>query len=287
MQRAISAPAGQPVPLWFRFATSLPYVRYRLTGWLQGRSVLDRLVSVPFHDRHVVVPLVESARGWRHNLGSYQIRRVARFAAMCDGAMGKFDFIDCGGHFGLISVQFAAHSYGVRQLTLIEPNRAVFPLAEANVRGVRAEHVRCINAALSDFEGRGRLVAPEYSAATDALFLVPDPAGDVDVITLSSVLRDCRSPNLAIKVDIEGQEAKVLCAARDELRAFEKVVLIVELHKKVLDRIGVSGVRMMEEIDGIRPLRWVRAQNGAPVDPHRPIFEQVGRTQCDLIGVSK
>ncbi|MGH7121712.1 MAG: FkbM family methyltransferase [Acetobacteraceae bacterium] len=201
--------------------------------------------------------------------------------------MGAFDFIDCGAHLGLFSAQFVAHSYGVRQLTLIEPNRELFPLMESNIRGARAEQVRCVNAALSDFEGRGRLVMPEYGTDADALFLVPDPAGDVDVITLSSVLRSRTHSNAAIKVDAEGQEGPILRGAKDAIRALAKVALIVEVHKKVLDRIGVSDVSMMEEIDAIRPLRWVNAQDGAPVNPHRSIFGQLGAGAWDLIGVSE
>lgn len=276
-----------PAPAWFKLVIALPHARRPLLRQLRAMGALDRIASFKFYGTRVVAPLSDYEGGWRCEFSGYQIRRVARFAMMCDGFMGDFDLIDCGAYLGLVAAQFARCSAGVRKLTAIEPNSQLFPLMEFNLREARVAEVECINAALANFQGRGRLVAPDYNAGPDARFLVEDASGDVDVITLSSVLRGRTRPNVAIKIDVEGQEAPVLCAAEDDIRSLQKVVLFVEVHRQVLDRIGMSDIELMKQINGIRPFRWVRASDGAPIIPERSVLAEFGVTQCDAIGISE
>jgi hypothetical protein len=89
---------------------------------------------------------------------------------------------------------------------------------------------------------------------------------------------------VAIKLDVEGQELAVLEASADWLRARERVVLCVELHRDVLARVGQSDAGLLAAIDAIRPMRWVDADHpDRAIDLSRPVLG--GAVQCDVIGV--
>lgn len=236
----------------------------------------------------MTVPLSECIDGFHRNPDHYQIKRVSRLAELCNRFLGDFDFIDCGAHVGLFSAQFLAQTAHVQMLTAIEPNPDTFPLVELNLCVAHPQRIECINAALSDYPGRGHLVRPEYGAGSDSCYLVKDEAGGIDVITLASVLRRRISPRVAIKVDVEGQEVAVLSSAAADLRSLERVILFVEFHRKVLERIGMSDLQMINSFESIRPFSWINSADGTPIDSSQAIFAQVGNDdQCDLIAVSQ
>src|SRR5712691_10644161 len=133
---------NNPPPLWYRFAASLPYGRYRVLNYLRRHNKLDRVATFPFHDRTVVVPLNE----YPGDMSGYQHLRISTFAAVCDRCLAFFDFIDCGANLGLFSAQFTICSDRVQKLTAIEPNHELFPLLEFNLTNVRAAQLECLNA---------------------------------------------------------------------------------------------------------------------------------------------
>jgi FkbM family methyltransferase len=246
-------------------------------------NLLNRVASFPFYDRTVAIPLNELPG---RDLRQYQRDRISTFATLCNRHLDRFDFVDCGAHLGLFSAQFAELSNRVRKLIAIEPNPKLFPLLESNLSNIKAEQVECLNAALAGSEGRARLVEPEYNPGkTDAMYIIDDPTGDIAVITLSSVLSRLVHSGVAIKIDVEGLEIPVLRGAADAIRSFASVVLFVEVHKSTLDRIGMSDVDMLAQIETIRPFTWVNATDGAPIDPRRPILDQLNLKQCDLVGI--
>lgn len=271
-------------PVWYLAANALPVGRYRALRFLRAIGALDTVARFPFHERTVAVPL----NLWPDNdQGRYQYRRIANFASLCDQHLDYFDFVDCGANIGLFSAQFAHFSHKVQRLTAIEPNSELFTLLEQNLQGVRCAEIERINAAVSDFEGRGRLIEPEYGpGGLDAMYLEPDPAGNIEVITLSSVLDRRTRSNAAIKVDVEGSEVAVLCGAAASIRSLAAVAVFVEVHSDVLRRMGMSDVEMLGQIESIRPFTWVNASDGKPIDWRRPVLPQVNlERQCDLIGI--
>jgi FkbM family methyltransferase len=272
-------------PIWFLLANMLPsYARYRVMNYLEKACLLDdRIIKARFYDKTMKIPMKMMGR----NLNKYQYQRISTFADICNRHLNSFDFVDCGAHLGLFSAQFARCSDRIQKLTAIEPNPHLFCLLRSNLQNVRAVEVECVNAAIADFEGRGRLVEAAYDSGVDAMYLVNDPSGDIRVITLAEVLGRRTQSRVAIKVDVEGLEAPVLSGAADIIRSLARVVLFVEIHKTVLERVGMSDVEMLGQIEAIRPLSWVNSDDRAAVNSKYPILDQLKRDkQCDLIGIS-
>ena len=237
--------------------------------------MLDAFAPFRFHTGRVVVPLDEYDVWYYFDLNKYHLNRVRNFAAVADRVMPAFDFIDCGAHLGLFSAQFSRQSRNLRAILAFEPNTVLFPFLEGNIRAGGLGDVTTLQAALSDFHGQGRLCAPDYDpTSSQALFIEPDPAGDIAVMTLDDIAGRVGS-SVALKLDIEGTELEVLRGGRDFIRSLRHVVICLEFHRKVLARIGRTDVGILAEIAGIRRLRWVDAEDPSRViDPRRSVWEQ-------------
>jgi len=253
--------------------------------------VLDAFAPFRFHGGKVVVPLDEYDVWHYLDLDGYHLNRVRNFAAIADRMMPAFDFIDCGAHLGLFSGQFSKLSRNLRAIVAFEPNGALFPFLDGNIRAGGFGNVTALKAALADFRGKGRLCAPDYDpSSSQALFIEPDPAGDIEVMTLDDIAARLGSDRVgsavALKLDIEGTELEVLRGGKDFIRSLQQIVICLEFHRKVLARIGRTDVGILAEIAGFRKLRWVDAEDPTRViDPTRSVWEQTNTShQCDLIG---
>ena len=272
-------------PLPMLVARRLPFSwlgKHYLGRW----HMLDAFAPFRFHGGKVVVPLDEYDVWHYLDLDQYHLGRVRNFAAIADRLMPAFDFIDCGAHLGLFSAQFSRQSRNLRAILAFEPNGALFPFLESNIRAGGFGNVTALPAALADFRGKGRLSAPDYDpTSSQALFIEPDPAGAVEVMTLDDIAGRV-GPAVALKLDIEGTELEVLRGGRDFIRSLQRVVICLEFHRKVLARIGRTDIGMLAEIAAIRQLRWVDADDPTRViDPRRSVWEQTNTShQCDLIG---
>jgi FkbM family methyltransferase len=261
---------------------------YRVKVTMERFGMLRGAAHFPFHATTVVVPMDEPEAWANGDFAKYNLATVRNFAAACDGHLGSFDLIDCGAHLGLFGAQVATFSRGLRRIVAVEPNPALFGFLAGNLLAGRTRDVQAVNAAVAGFVGRGRLVSPDYDPESNqALYLRPDPQGDIEVIRLDS-LTDRVGPNLALKLDIEGAELEALQASGDFVRSRERLVICIEVHRSVLARVGLTDRTLLAGINDIRPMRWVDADHPERVvDPSRPVYEQVGvPLQCDLIGFS-
>jgi len=273
-------------PLPMLVARRLPF-SYLSKHYLSRWNMLDAFAPFRFHGGRIVVPLDEYDVWYYLDLNQYHLNRVRNFAAIADRMMPAFDFIDCGAHLGLFSAQFSRQSRNLRSIVAFEPNRTLFRFLESNIRAGGFDNVTVLPAALADFRGKGQLRAPDYDpTSSQALFIEPDPAGDIEVMTLDDIA-DRVGSAIALKLDIEGTELEVLRGGRDFIRSLQQIVICLEFHRKVLARIGRTDVGMLAEIETIRKLRWVNADDPTQViDPRRSVWEQTNTShQCDLIGL--
>lgn len=258
---------------------------YLAKGYLLRHHMLDAFAPFRFHDSKVVVPIDEYDVWHYLDLSRYHLNRVRNFAAIADRQMPAFDFIDCGAHLGLFSAQFSKQSRHVRSIVAVEPNDALFRFLEGNIRAGGVRQVTVLHAAIGDFRGKGRLTAPDYDQSSQALFVAPDPAGPLDMLTLEDIAPRVGGM-VALKLDIEGGELEVFRGGAEFIRSRAALVVCLEFHRKVLARIGRSDGEILAEIAGLRNLRWVDAEDPARViDPRRSVWEQTQTShQCDLIG---
>jgi len=279
-----SAPVLRRPPLSMLVGRRLPR-SYIAKGFLLRHHMLEAYAPFRFHDTKVVVPLDEYDVWHYLNLSRYHLNRVRNFAAIADRQMPAFNFIDCGAHLGLFSAQFCRQSRNVRSVVAFEPNDALFRFLENNIRAGGLSNITALHAAIADFHGKGRLIAPDYDQSSQALFVAPDPTGPLEVMTLEEIAPRV-SKMVALKLDIEGGELEVFRGGADFIRSCDALVVCLEFHRKVLARIGRSDAEILAEIARLRRLRWVDAEDpNRVIDPGRSVWEQTQTShQCDLIG---
>ncbi len=132
--------------------------------------------------------------------------------------------IDCGAHIGTSVLRFKQLAPDAR-IVAFEPDPAIVPLLEENIRTNGLRDVEIVRAALALERGEAA-----FHAAGDSGTLVSDPAGGaatcaVPTEPLSAYLRE---PVAFLKMNIEGAECAVLREAAEQLHNVRQMV--VEYH---------------------------------------------------------
>jgi len=174
--------------------------------------------------------------------------REYRFAAASPDPL----ILDCGAHIG-VGVLFFKRLYPNARIVAFEPNPAVFPILERNVRQNNLADVRLVNAAVAaeageiDFHAqRGSCRDRTWggSAARNRwLELEPKKSRTIRVpaVRLSTFLD---RPVDLLKLDVEGLEAEVLTEAEPALHRAREIVL--EFHGS-----GTNPGNSLERILGV------------------------------------
>lgn len=275
-------------PWWFRLARRLPVKRWTTFLWLQRRGLLDDLAPVPFADAHVFMPMHE-LQCWKYaDLAEADALSTDTLAALVRARFPRWTMIDGGANCGLFTMNMARKAPGLERVEAIEPNPAYAPVLRANLALLPGIAATLHQAALADYTGSGQLMAPPGDRDPHSRFLVPDPAGPIQVTRLDD-LAIPPGTNLVIKLDLEGGEHNALVGAQSLLRAAAGFILFVEFHHDVLARTGQSPRDLFALIDAIRPTRWVDAEDPEnEIDITRPVLEQTRNPRiCDVIGLPR
>ncbi len=272
-------------PVWFRIARMLPAKRWATYGWLERRGVLADAAPVRHHDGQVFMPMHEHACWHFADLGQVDALSTDNLAAIVRERFDAWTMVDCGANCGLFTLNLAHKAPGLERVIAVEPNLAYGCVLKRNMALLPGIAAFVHRGAVSDYSGRGRLVAPEYDPSPHAWFIRPDAEGDIDVMRIDDICPG--DGNFVIKLDIEGGEPAALRGARGLLGRARDFVLFVEFHADVLARTGQTSRDMFDMVGAIRPTRWFDAE--APeheIDLDRPVLEQTlnGRI-CDVIGV--
>ena len=144
--------------------------------------------------------------------------------------LGKVPLIiDCGAHAGFASVYFS-QLFPEALIVALEPNTENFQQAKRNTQG---RNVMLLNSAIGPQTGVGVLRDP--GQGNNAYRIELDDAGDVGVVSISTVLEQYPSPThfpTIVKIDIEGFEKDLFSANTEWLGEFP--LLIIELHDWML-----------------------------------------------------
>ena len=141
----------------------------------------------------------------------------------CDLALVDFEpeaIVDCGAHIGVFTL-LARRRFPSARLVAFEPNPENEPYLRENLRqnGVSAD---VVTAAVSTMDGRAAFRVQPGQSESGRLAAAPgDPvladAPEVAVIDLPAVVRRLGAGSLLVKMDIEGEEERVLPALMDVL----------------------------------------------------------------------
>jgi len=148
------------------------------------------------------------------------------------------------------------------------------------------------NVAVSDYSGKGRLIFPNGPEDADSAYIQKEDNGQVTVKTLNDIVEESeyKITDLALKLDVEGQEQAVINGAEDLIRNARNICLFIELHPAVLQRNSQTAEELLNSVGKIRPFKWYVADKPyLRIDPKKgDVFKQIGGPNvCDVIGYSQ
>jgi FkbM family methyltransferase len=238
-----------------------------LRGTSDFRVSPDHLIECPLYTDNV----------WDDvKVREYEIELVSTLAAEAARLPRPLTIVDCGASFGLMSTHLAI-ACKPEALVAFEPNTTMQAILSRNVKRLELP-AKAHNLAVSNFCGRGALMAPARDCSADAKFLSPAAEGNIRVTTLDAAVQT--TDGLLIKIDVEGGEMGVLQGAVRLIRQSKAVCIAFEAHPEVFARTGI------DPSDCIRQLRSVRAVTARiaesphiEIKPDIPFFDQVSPTR--------
>ena len=171
-------------------------------------------------------------------------------------------FIDCGAHFGLYSVLYAAAARNEVSGLAIDPNRSTLGFLKRNL-ALHKSPARVLECAVSDREGTAAFYAGGVGKAAYSGLANPgttELGSEVPVTTLDHV---CDEHGVAfanfVKLDIEGSEIAVIRASAN-IAAGKLPVLMMEFTEQNLQRFGWSTKDLYGEL--VSPVHRLQVQRG-------------------------
>jgi FkbM family methyltransferase len=284
-------------PFIFRVARTL----YTLLSGYRGEfflysllgkfNKLDQAGRFEYFDGVVYIPLKVPETLYINDFSLFQGLREVNFAHQLNAMFDEFVLLDCGGYFAQVSMRIAKLCPGLSNVVLFDPNSENCEYSQANLQ-LMGKPYSVINAAVSDFSGKATLVFPEGPNSPDSAFIEKCDDADISVLRLDDLLTthnlDLAGKNLAIKLDVEGQEMAAVMGAERVIREAGGVCFFMELHPGVLKRTGQTAESLLQSVSEIRSTQWYLAdQPDLKLTLNTPIFEQIGEERiCDVIGVA-
>jgi FkbM family methyltransferase len=252
------------------------------SGRLAGRAVLRAFAN----GTTLYVPLGESYDIMK--VRSYERKLLDVLRDRIAGLSGDVTLIDCGADIGLITAALVDENLAINRVFAFEPNRSSFELLKTNARLLNAE-VTPLNAAVSDFIGSASLKSPSYDETSYGKFIVPNTAGDIDVVTIDHL--GVRDLHLVLKIDVEGAELNVVRGARSTIHVAQDVVVAFEANPRVVKRTGIDPSEVIRVLNEIRPFSFTAAEDtSVQLESGRPFFDQVGLQKSyvfNVVGISQ
>jgi len=221
---------------------------------------------------------------------NYYLEEILPFAQILNDNFDAFDFIDLGADVGVVSALINKHCKCLNKIIALEPNPAVFSVLEQNLLNMSASH-RVFKKAISNFDGSGYFEFQCEQGSDHEGHLINDSTGKTEVTTLDSLMSNNKialNKNIAIKIDVEGQEKAMFSGARKTIKAADKVIVLLELHPDVLTRDKQTPEELFKEAEKLRDFTWlVPIQNNKKVDRTKNFYQQFPLQQYDVIGIAK
>ncbi len=229
----------------------------------------NQVIIYPFGSAvSLAVPIGTKERCWDlRDVLEYESHLVAAFLLVL-GLFSDVTLFDCGADIGLFSSVICARSDRITRVLAFEPNRKIQDIFRRNIELLPGGQPH--PAAVSNFEGFGRLESPDYANGDHARYLVPADSG-IPVVTIDSF--KVFGGDVAIKIDVEGGELDVLLGSKNTIRNAAHCVLTLEAHPRVYRRTGISPSDCMMFLESIRPFRFVVAETGQSLSSRDDIID--------------
>ena len=281
---SIAGARQAPPPFLFRCFKALKRHHVRgahrmLLVWQRMQG--DCLVLYPLSPTvNAAVPINRMENAWElQDILAYEqdlIRTCCAALAPCRDVT----LFDCGADIGLFTALLCSRCDRIGRVLAFEPNRRVEQVLRHNLAQFPRSEVHM--AAVSNFTGHGKLLAPAYDLGDHARFLAPAERG-VSVITLDSL--GLFGGDVLLKIDVEGEELPVLEGARETIRHARQCVLALEAHPLVCRRTGIAPNACLAYLSSLRRFRFTIAETGRQVSPEDEILD---RTRVlNLVAVSQ
>jgi FkbM family methyltransferase len=273
-----------PPPFLFRCFKALKRRRVRgahrmLLVWQRMQG--DCLVLYPLSSEvNIAVPINRMENAWElPDILAYE-RDLIRTCCDSLAPFSGVTLFDCGADIGLFTTLLCARCDRIARIVALEPNDRVEQVLRHNLSQFPRSEVHM--AAVSNFIGRGKLLAPAYDLGDHARFLVAAEKG-VPVITLDSLA--IFGGDVLLKIDVEGEELNVLRGARETIRQANHCVLTLEAHPQVCRRSGILPNACVSYLASLRPFRFTIAETGRQVVPGDQILDS--ERILNLVAVSQ
>jgi len=270
-------------------------MRHRMRGawWLfellKRRGYFDRKVVRYEIGRgiSVHVPIFRPERRWdRFDLLRYEPELIDRLVNEASSSEDPLTIVDCGADLGLISMLLTARVSRVSRVIAFEPSEDEVPLLRRNLSGLPVAS-EVIQAAVSDYAGRGELRRPAYDSYNQARYVEAADDGRLEVRTLDSL--GLPAQDLLIKIDVEGGEQAVVRGAKETIAKAPRVIVATEAHPLVAARTAIDPISVLRELAGIRQFRFTVCETGqSDLNLAKPFFDQLPKRfyNCNVVAVS-
>ena len=217
--------------------------------------------------------------------------REINYASILNEFEEDFTLIDCGAYFGQVSMRLSKLCPKLQRIVAVEANPDNHEVLEMNLNLTGTDHT-VVKCAISDSSGFARMVFPRGARDADSGYIEEADDGPIQIKSLDDIVVDLELPvagvNVALKIDVEGEELTLVRGAKELIASASKVALFVELHPEVLRRKNLTAELLLSEISEIRPMKWCLADKPYfKISSDSPVYDQIGRERvCDVIGVS-
>jgi FkbM family methyltransferase len=213
-------------------------------------------------------------------LSGYEPDAIAFFAASLREVRSPITLIDCGADIGVFTRLLLAKGVGISRVIAYEPNPISFQILQMNLSGLLIP-TDLRNTAVSSTSGESWLALSANEVFDHGAFLGSPSKPGVPVATETiDQLQFDPEMAMALKVDVEGEELRVLQGASMTLRECNAFVVQFEAHPVVAARSGIDPCESLALLRGLGAERWVAfcersGEMVSDLSPDRPFFEQV------------
>ncbi len=252
-------------------------------------SCSNKLISYQIKGAEFSVPWDQWCFWKNYGPENYYLEEIEPFTSVLNEQLVAFDFFDLGADVGVVSALVNKYCDKVNNIYCFEPNPTSFEVLQTNIANIDSAH-KTYNMAVSDFVGQCHFTFNQSQGSDHEGHLITTEQGLTQVTTVDAVIDDAGlviHDNVAIKIDVEGQELATLSGAQQLIQQAKRVVILLELHPDVLARDNQQPESLFSAAEDLRAFKWiVPVQANQEIDRTLPFFEQFKTQQYDVIGIS-